>query len=51
MEEQLQEGIIEPALRNSTGEVAHYIPHHPVICDDAKLTKIRIVCHCSALKY
>ena len=46
MEEQLQEGITEPAPRETTGEVIHYIPHHPVICDNAKSTKMRIVYDC-----
>ena len=48
MEEQLQEGIIEPAPREQTGEVIHYIPHHPVIRDNAESTKMRIVYDCSA---
>ena len=48
MKEQLQEGIIEPAPREPTGEVIHYIPHHPVIRDNAESTKMRIVYDCSA---
>ena len=31
-----------------TGEAIHYIPHHPVIRDQAESTKMRIVYDCSA---
>ena len=31
-----------------TGEVIHYIPHQPVIRDQAESTKMRIVNDCSA---
>ena len=48
MEEQLQEGIIEPAPREPTGAVIHYIPYHPVIHHNADLIKLRIVYDCSA---
>ena len=37
---------VEPEI--PTGEAIHYIPHQPVIRDQAKSTKIRIVYYCSA---
>lgn len=48
MKEQVQKGIIEPIPQQPTGEVIHYIPHHPVIRVEAESTKIRIVYDCSA---
>jgi hypothetical protein len=48
MEEQLREGILEPVPPKQTGEVVHYIPHQPVIREDAESTKLRIVYDCSA---
>ena len=48
MEEQLQQGILEPVPETPTGEIIHWIPHHPVIRDEAELTKMRIVYDCSA---
>ena len=37
---------MEPEI--PTGEATHYIPHQPVIRDQAKSTKMRIVYDCSA---
>ena len=48
MEEQLKKGIPQPIPETPTGEVMHYIPHQPVIRDDAESTKMRIVYDCSA---
>ena len=48
MTEQLAEGILEEVLETPTGEVIHYIPHQPVIRDQAESTKMRIVYDCSA---
>ena len=48
MKEQVQKGILEPIPQQPTGEVIHYIPHHPVIREEAESTKIRIVYDCSA---
>ena len=31
-----------------TGEVVHYVPHQPVICEEAKPTHLRIEYDCSA---
>ena len=48
MEEQLREGILEPVPPKQTGEVVHYIPHQPVIREDAESNKLRIVYDCFA---
>lgn len=48
MEQQLEEGILEVAPEIPTGEVVHYIPHQPVIREQAETTKMRIVYDCSA---
>ena len=48
MTEQLAEGILEEVLETPTGEVIHYIPHQPVIQDQAESTKMRKVYDCSA---
>ena len=48
MTEQLAEGILEEVPETPTGEVIHYIPHQPVIRDQAESTKMRIVYDCSA---
>ena len=48
MEQQLEEGILEVAPEIPTGEVIHYIPHQPVIREQAETTKMRIVYDCSA---
>lgn len=48
MREQIEEGIIEPIPSSPTGEVVHYVPHQPVIRENAETTKMRIVYDCSA---
>ena len=48
MEQQLEQGILELVPEVPTGEVIHYIPHQPVIRDQAESTKMRIVYDCSA---
>ena len=48
VEQQLEDGIIEVVPEIPTGEAIHYIPHHPVIRDQAESTKMRIVYDCSA---
>ena len=48
MEQQLEEGIIEVVPEIPTGEAIHYIPHQPVIRDQAESTKMRIVYDYSA---
>ena len=44
----MEEGILEVAPEIPTGEVIHYIPHQPVIREQAETTKMRIVYDCSA---
>ena len=46
MEQQSKEREVEPEI--PTGEAIHYITHQPVIRDQAKSTKMRIVYDCSA---
>ena len=48
MQEQLQEGVIDPIPEQPTKEVIHYVPHQAVICDEVERTKPRIVHDCSA---
>ena len=48
MEQQLEEGIIEVVPERSTGEAIHYIPHQPVIRDQAESIRMRIVYDYSA---
>ena len=48
MPEQIQEGIIEEVPPKPIGEVLHYVPHHPVIREEAASTNLRIVYDCSA---
>ena len=48
MTEQLAEGILEEVPETPTGEVIRYIPHQPVIRDQAESTNVRIVYDCSA---
>ncbi|XP_065180252.1 uncharacterized protein LOC135810689 [Sycon ciliatum] len=48
--EQLTLGIIEPVAQsdpNAMGK-AHYLPHHPVVRNDKKTTKVRVVFDASA---
>ena len=39
MQEQTESGILEPAPPQPTGEIVHYVPHHPVIRESAESTK------------
>ena len=48
MREQIDNGILEPVPDKPTGETVHYIPHQPVIREEAESTKLRIVFDCSA---
>lgn len=45
MQEQLQEGVIEPVPEQPTGEVIYYVSHQAVIHDEAEANKLR---DCSA---
>lgn len=47
IEEQEVEGVVEPADREAQG-VEYYIPHKPVVREEAETTKIRIVYDASA---
>ena len=48
MKSQLEEGLIEKVVTDPiVGEVI-YLPHRPVIRNDKKTTRIRIVFDCSA---
>ena len=48
MQEQLQEGVIEPTPEQPTGEVIYYVSHQVVIHDEAEANKLRILYDCSA---
>ena len=48
MEAQIKEGNLESIPEESSGQIFHYVPHHPVIREDAESTKMRIVYDCSA---
>ena len=48
MQEQIESGILDPAPPQPTGEIVHYVPHHPVIRESAESTKTRIVYDCSS---
>ena len=48
MKEQLETGILKRVQNEPNGKKIHYIPHHPVIKDEAETTKMRIVYDCSA---
>ena len=48
MQEQIQEGIIEEVPPKTIDEVLYYVPHHPVICEEAESTHLHIVYDCSA---
>ena len=41
--EQLNKGVIEPVVELECSERVHYLPHHAVVRQDAKTTKVRIV--------
>ena len=48
MTDQVKEGILEEIPKEPTGEVVHYVPHQPVIREEAESTCMRIVYDCSA---
>ena len=48
MKDQLKSGILQLVPKETKAETVHYIPHHPVIKDEAETTKMRIVYDCSA---
>ena len=48
MLEQVQDGILEEIPDKPTGEIVHYVPHHPVIREEAESTRLRIVYDCSS---
>ena len=48
IEEQLDMGIIEEAPTQPTESRTFYMPHKPVIRDDATSTEVRMVFHASA---
>ena len=48
IKEQLDMGIIEEAPTQPTGSRTFYMPHKPVIRDNATSTKVRMVFHASA---
>ena len=48
MEAQIKEGILESIPEEPSGQIVHYVPHQPVIREDAESTKMRIVYDCSA---
>ena len=43
IENQLQDGVVEIAPDKPEGNREHYIPHKPVVCEQAESTKVRIV--------
>ena len=43
IKQQLEEGIIEPVPERPTGKRITYIPHQPVVREEAATTKIRVV--------
>lgn len=48
MEAQIKEDILESIPKEPSGQIVHYVPHQPVIREDAESTKMRIVYDCSA---
>ena len=48
MLEQVQDGILEKIPDKPTGGIVHYVPHQPVIREEAESTRLRIVYDCSA---
>ena len=48
MREQLANGVIEQVPENPSGNIVHYVPHQPVIRENAEKTKVRIVYDCSS---
>ena len=43
IQDQITQGIVEPAPETPTGDKIFYLPHRPVIKESAETTKIRIV--------
>ena len=48
MREQLTTGMIEQVPENPSGNIVHYVPHQPVIRENAETTKMHIVYDCSS---
>ena len=48
IEKQLESGIIEGAPEEPTGQRVYYMPHKPVVRDEATSTKVRMVLDASA---
>ncbi len=48
MQEQLSTGVLERVPDKPSGKTVHYVPHQPVIRDQAESTKLRIVYDCSS---
>ena len=42
IKDQIRQGIIEEVPDLPTGERIHFLPHHPVICENAESTKVRV---------
>ena len=48
MKDQISNGILEAVPEKQTGEVVHYVPHQPVIREEAESTRMRIFYDLSA---
>ena len=48
MREQLTTGVIEQVTENPRGNIVPYVPHQPVIGENAETPKMRIVYDCSS---
>lgn len=48
VEKQLESGVIETAPEELTGKRVHYMPHKPVVREDATSAKVRMVFDASA---
>ena len=48
MKDQINNGILEAVPEKQTGGVVHYVPHQPVIREEAESTRMRIVYDLSA---
>jgi hypothetical protein len=48
MQEQLTTGVLERVPDKPSGKTVHYVPHQPVMRDQAESTKLRIVYDCSS---
>ena len=51
VKEQLKSGIIEPAPEKPTGQRLFYMPHKPVVREEATTTKVRMVFDASAKEH